>query len=92
MPLLVPVGTLPPELVLSSNDDSPGSALSSFCVSLRNANVCGARMIAYWGGILMALYWSSNFSLGAWYTGITLLVFAFVGRIIALREVGEGNG
>jgi hypothetical protein len=49
-------------------------------------------MIAYWGGILMALYWSSNFSLGAWVTEITLLVFAFVGRIIALREIGEGNG
>ena len=79
-------------MVLPGNDDPLWSALSSFCVSLRNANVCGARMIAYWGGILMALYWSSNFSLGAWVTEITLLVFAFVGRIIALREIGEGNG
>jgi hypothetical protein len=31
-------------------------------------------------GLLIAMYWSSTFSVGAWYTGATLLVFAVVGR------------
>jgi hypothetical protein len=38
------------------------------------------------GGLAIALYWSASFSVGAWYTGITLLVFAAAGRVIADRE------
>ena len=38
------------------------------------------------GGLAIALYWSTSFSVGAWYTGITLLVFAAAGRVIADRE------
>jgi hypothetical protein len=39
------------------------------------------------GGILIALYWSADFSLGAWFTGGTLLAFAFILRALAQREL-----
>ena len=35
------------------------------------------------GGVFMAVRAIGGFSLGAWYTGILLLAFAFVGRVIA---------
>jgi hypothetical protein len=38
------------------------------------------------GGLLIAMYLSSSFSVGAWYTGVVLLVFAGVGRAVAQRE------
>jgi hypothetical protein len=38
------------------------------------------------GGIVIALYLPQSFSLGAWVGGITLLVFAFLGRISVQRE------
>ena len=37
-------------------------------------------------GVLIAMYWSDSFSVGAWFTGAILLVFAVVGRILAQRE------
>ena len=43
------------------------------------------------GGILIAMYLSTSFSVGAWYTGIVLLVFAAAGRAIAEREWRGGR-
>jgi hypothetical protein len=37
-------------------------------------------------GVLIAMYWSGSFSVGAWLTGAILLVFAGIGRPIAQRE------
>lgn len=37
-------------------------------------------------GVLIAMYWSDSFSVGAWLTGAILLAFAVVGRILAQRE------
>jgi uncharacterized protein DUF7010 len=37
-------------------------------------------------GVVIALYFPSIFSLGAWLTAVALLVFAFVGRSVALRD------
>ena len=37
-------------------------------------------------GVLIAMYWSDSFSVGAWFTGAILLIFAVVGRILAQRE------
>jgi hypothetical protein len=37
-------------------------------------------------GVAIGLYLSSIFSLGGWFTVIVLLIFAFIGRNIALRE------
>ena len=38
------------------------------------------------GGVVIAMYWSGSFSVGAWFTGATLLVFAGVGKVVAERE------
>ena len=42
------------------------------------------------GGVLIAMYFSASFSIGAWYTGIILLMFAELGRTIVNRE-SRGN-
>ena len=41
------------------------------------------------GGVLIAMYLSGSFSVGAWYTAATLLVFAGVGRVIKQNEFPE---
>ena len=38
------------------------------------------------GGIIIALYLSGSFSIGAWYTGAILLIFAAVGRSLVRNE------
>ncbi len=38
------------------------------------------------GGVIIAMNWSDTFSVGAWYTAVTLLAFAGIGRTIAQRE------
>ena len=38
------------------------------------------------GGVVTALSWPGIFSAGAWYTAVTLLVFAYIGRMLARRE------
>jgi hypothetical protein len=38
------------------------------------------------GGTLIAMYFSASFSIGAWYTGTILLVFADLGRRIVNHE------
>jgi hypothetical protein len=38
------------------------------------------------GGLVIAMYWSSSFSIGAWYTGVILVLSAVVGRTIIRRE------
>jgi hypothetical protein len=44
------------------------------------------------GGVIIALYLSSSFGLGAWYTGIALLVFAGLGRALVQREMQSHAG
>jgi hypothetical protein len=52
----------------------------------------GMRMFLFLAGILIAvgvviaLYFSASFSLGAWVTGLTLFAFAWIGRSIATSE------
>jgi len=41
------------------------------------------------GGVYFALYGPQIFSLGGWFTGIMLIVFAFIGRTIVLNEEKE---
>jgi hypothetical protein len=37
-------------------------------------------------GVVIALYFSKTFSLGAWIAGLALFIFAWVGRSIATGE------
>lgn len=38
------------------------------------------------GGVIIAMYLSSGFTIGAWYTGTLLLIFAAVGKSLVDRE------
>jgi hypothetical protein len=57
------------------------------------ATLYGMRMFLFLGGtlltegIVIALYFPETFSLGAWIGGLTLFVFAWVGRFIAAAEL-----
>lgn len=91
MPLLVPVGLYhlnwfyPAMMVLLGAHYLP----FVFLYGMRMFGILAGLLVA--GGILIALYWSSSFGAGAWLTGAILLVFAFVGRTIALSEIGGRN-
>lgn len=92
MPLLVPVGLYrlnwfyPAMMILLGAHYLP----FVFLYGMRMFGILAGLLVG--GGFLIALYWSSSFSAGAWLTGIILLVFAFVGRTIVLREIGERTG
>jgi hypothetical protein len=43
------------------------------------------------GGIVMGMYQLNTFALGGWFAAAVLLVFAFIGRSVALRESGPGR-
>src|ERR671920_82713 len=86
MPLLVPVGLYrlnwfyPAMMVLLGAHYLP----FVFLYGMRMFAVLAAFLVA--GGILIAMYFSASFSIGAWYTAIILLVFAELGRTIVSHE------
>ena len=41
------------------------------------------------GGLVIALYFSETFSLGAWFGALTLFVFAWIGRACVQNDVRE---
>ncbi len=55
-----------------------------FLYGMRMFWVLGSLLVG--AGLLIAMYWSNIFSLGAWYTGVVLLVFSAIGRAVAQRE------
>ncbi len=46
----------------------------------------GLATILIGAGLMLGLYAQNIFSLGGWFTAVALLVFAFIGRGVALRE------
>jgi hypothetical protein len=86
MPLLIAVGTFrltwffPGLMVLLGAHYLP----FAFLYGMRMFWVLGWLLAS--AGLLFAMYWDSSFSIGAWFTGVVLLVFAGVGRATALRE------
>jgi hypothetical protein len=55
-----------------------------FLYGMRMFAVLAACLLA--GGVIIAMYLSSSFSIGAWYTGTTLLIFAVVGKSLVDKE------
>jgi hypothetical protein len=43
------------------------------------------------GGIVISMYLPTKFALGGWVAAVVLLVFAFIGRSVALRQSGSGH-
>jgi hypothetical protein len=86
MPLLLPVGLYrlnwfyPAMMILLGAHYLP----FVFLYGMRMFAVLAALLVG--GGTLIAMYFSASFSVGAWYTGIILLVFAALGRVIVNHE------
>jgi hypothetical protein len=38
------------------------------------------------GGVIIAMYLSSSFSIGAWYTAVVLLIAAVAGKLLVDKE------
>jgi hypothetical protein len=55
-----------------------------FLYGMRMFAVLAAFLLG--GGVIIAMYLSSSFSIGAWYSGIVLLVFAVVGKVLVDTE------
>ena len=86
MPLLLPVGLYrlnwfyPAMMILLGAHYLP----FGFLYGMRMFAVLAAFLVG--GGTLTAMYFSASFSIGAWYTGTILLVFAELGRMIVNHE------
>ena len=61
-----------------------------FLYGMRMFAVLAAFLVG--GGTLIAMYFSASFSIGAWYTGIILLVFAGLGRMTVNHEYRANAG
>jgi len=86
MPLLYPVGLYhlnwfyPALMILLGAHYLPFVTL----YGMRMFAVLAALLVG--GGVLIGMYWSSSFSIGAWYTGAVLVLFAGIGRATVRRE------
>jgi hypothetical protein len=86
MPLLLPVGMYrlnwfyPAMMILLGAHYLP----FVFLYGMRMFAALAAFLLG--GAILIAMYFSASFSIGAWYTGAILLVFAALGRMIVSHE------
>ena len=86
MPLLLPIGQYrlnwfyPALMVLLGAHYIP----FVFLYGMRMFAALAALLVG--GGVAIAMYWSTSFSVGAWYAGVVLLVFAGLGRMTTRRE------
>lgn len=89
MPLLLPVGLYrlnwfyPAMMVLL------GAHYIPFVFLYGMRLFAGMAALVMGGGLVIAMYWSSSFSVGAWYTGAVLVLFAGVGGLTVRREARE---
>jgi hypothetical protein len=58
-----------------------------FLYGMRMFAVLGALLLA--AGLLIGMNLPGDFNIGAWYTGIALVIFAVIGQALVAREVGE---
>jgi hypothetical protein len=55
-----------------------------FLYGMRTFAFLAALLIG--AGVLIAMYWSNSFAVGAWYTGVVLSGFAVIGGLLARAE------
>ncbi len=88
MPLLVPVSRYhlnwfyPALMILLGAHYLP----FVFLYGMRMFAVMAACLLG--GGVIIAMYLSSHFSIGAWYASAILLIFAVVGKLLVQKERG----
>ncbi len=89
MPLLLPVGLFclnwlyPAMMVLLGAHYLP----FVFLYGMRMFAALTGLLVG--GGVLIAMYWSASFGVGAWYTAAVLLLFSGAGAAIVRREVED---
>ena len=82
MPVLLPVGLyrlnwfFPAMMILLGAHYIP----FVFLYGMRMFAVLAGVLLG--GGMIVAMYWANRFSVGSWYTGATLIVFACIGGSI----------
>src|SRR5262249_6075467 len=92
IPLLVPVGHYdlnlfyPALMILLGAHYLP----FVFLYGMRMFAVLAAALLG--GGVIIAMYLASSFSIGAWYTGAILLIFAAVGNVLVRNERQRQTG
>jgi hypothetical protein len=91
MPLLLPVGLYrlnwfyPALMVLLGAHYLP----FVFLYGMPMFAVLGGSLVT--GGVLLAMYGAQGFATGAWVTGVLLVLFAGVGRVLVVRERGAAR-
>jgi hypothetical protein len=58
-----------------------------FLYGMRMFAVLGALLLA--AGLMIGMYLPGNFNIGAWYTGIVLVIFAMIGKALVAREMKD---
>jgi hypothetical protein len=92
MPLLLPVSQLnlnlfyPALMILLGAHYLP----FVFLYGMQMFAVLAAALLG--GGIIIAMYLSNSFTIGAWYTGTILLIFATLGKWLVDRERERPTG
>ncbi|HVT38606.1 MAG TPA: hypothetical protein VHE78_06170 [Gemmatimonadaceae bacterium] len=86
MPLLLPVTRYQLNLFFPALMILLGAHYAPFVFLYGMRMFAGLAAVLVSGGIGLAIYWSNSFAVGAWYTGVALVVFAGVGRAIVQRE------
>jgi hypothetical protein len=89
MPLLLPVGLYRLNWFYPAMMILLGAHYIPFIFLYGMRLFAGMAALILGGGLLIAMYWSSSFSLGAWYTGAILMLFAGVGGWTVRRESRE---
>ena len=86
MPLLLPVSLYRLNLLYPALMILIGAHYLPF-VFLYGMRMFAVLAAALWGGgVIIAMYLASSFSIGAWYAGAILLIFAAVGRSLVRNE------
>jgi hypothetical protein len=87
MPLLVPVGRYNLDLFFPATTILLGAHYCPFVFLYGMRMFASLAALLVGGGVLIAMYLPNSFSVGAWYTGAILLVFAFLGRALLARDM-----
>ena len=86
MPLLLPVGLYRLTLFYPAMMLLVGAHYVPFVFLYGMRLFAILAVLLLGGGVLIAQVFSAGLAVGAWYTGAVLLVFAGIGRMLAIRE------
>jgi len=92
MPLLLPVGLYRQNWFYPAMMILLGAHYIPFVFLYGMRLFAGMAALVIGGGLVIAMYWSGSFSVGAWYTAAILVLFAGLGGLVVGREAREVAG